>query len=515
MRGTGQQRTGRRAAVYVRVSTEEQTEGYSLSAQERAGEAYCAQHGWEPIVYREEGRSARTDDLAKRPAFAQMLEDAEAGRIVVVVVHKLDRFARNRRVAFEAFERLGKAGVGFVSLSEQMDYSSPAGQLMLTMLVGLGQFYSDNLAFETKKGKQERKRQGLYNGLLPFGVTKGTDGIPTRDRTARPDPAGRTREVVPAEGLLMAFELAAAGQSDLDIAKALNAAGHRTSGNRGANPFSKDTVRRILTNRFYLGELPDGEGGWLPGKHDTLVDPTLFAQAQRAREANTQRPLRLGQSASPWALSGVATCSCGASMRACGRADGKRRIQCVGRAERGACDEPTFYAHLIEDQIGTLLHQFVIPPSDQHRLYAAWRHSQSSSVDIVAERLRLTRKLERLKRLYIEGDLEEGDFREQKAATITALAALPHEQGNPDETTGRRLVGYLADLSSAWGVATPTERNKIARQLFVEVIVENRTAVAPVPRPEMRPFFKTLSCQVPDEVTRWRKRRDSNPRSQP
>jgi DNA invertase Pin-like site-specific DNA recombinase len=187
------------AAVYVRVSSEEQVQGYSLAAQERAGEAYCAQHGWEPVVYREEGKSARTDDLAKRPAFAQLLSDVEAGRIGVVVIHKLDRFARDRRVAFDAFERLGKAGVGFVSLSEQMDYSSPAGQLMLTMLVGLGQFYSDNLAFETRKGKAERKRQRLYNGLLPFGLKRGEDGLPV------PDP-----ETYP--GLLLAFQLGGRGR---------------------------------------------------------------------------------------------------------------------------------------------------------------------------------------------------------------------------------------------------------------------------------------------------------------
>jgi site-specific DNA recombinase len=90
-----------------------------------------------------------------------MLEDAEAGRIDVIVVHKNDRFARNRRIAFETFDRLSKCGVGFVSIAENMDYSTPAGQLMLTMLVGLNQFYSDNLSLETKKGKHERKAQDL------------------------------------------------------------------------------------------------------------------------------------------------------------------------------------------------------------------------------------------------------------------------------------------------------------------------------------------------------------------
>src|SRR5215208_2686925 len=108
-----------RAALYERVSSEEQVEGYSLDAQDRAGRHYCDAHAWEIVqVYRDEGRSARTDDLAKRPAFQQMLGDAEAGLLDVVVVHKLDRFARNLRVAFDAFERLAKARVGFVSLGE-------------------------------------------------------------------------------------------------------------------------------------------------------------------------------------------------------------------------------------------------------------------------------------------------------------------------------------------------------------------------------------------------------------
>ena len=101
---------GKRAGGYVRVSTEEQAEGYSLGAQERAAGAFCQAHGWRAVVYAEEGKSARTDDAAKRPTFRRLLEDAEAGRIDVVVVHKLDRFARNRRVPFEASSGWARPG---------------------------------------------------------------------------------------------------------------------------------------------------------------------------------------------------------------------------------------------------------------------------------------------------------------------------------------------------------------------------------------------------------------------
>src|SRR5262245_48150886 len=145
-----------RAALYERVSSEEQVEGYSLDAQDRTGRLYCQTHGWEVVeVYRDEGRSARTDDLAMRPAFQQMLADAQAGLIDVVIVHKLDRFARNLRVTLETLEKLERAGVGFVSISEQMDFTTPIGKVILATLAAFAQYYSDNLATEVRKGKHE------------------------------------------------------------------------------------------------------------------------------------------------------------------------------------------------------------------------------------------------------------------------------------------------------------------------------------------------------------------------
>ena len=93
------------------------------------------------------------------------------------------------------------------------------------------------------------KQIQLETRLLPFGVPKGENGIPT------PDPATHP-------GLLLAFEVAGQGKSDKEVAAALNLAGYRTTGNGGANPFSKDMVRVVLTDRFYLAYLPNGDGGW-------------------------------------------------------------------------------------------------------------------------------------------------------------------------------------------------------------------------------------------------------------
>ena len=138
------------------------------------------------------------------------MNDALAGKYDVLVVHKIDRFSRKLRITLEYFEKLGKAGVGFVSIQNEIDYSTPTGKFMLVMQGGLAELYSDNLSEETKKGMAERKRQGLYCGSLPFGAMKDQYGVPV------PDPATHP-------GLILAFELGAQGKSDREVAQALNA----------------------------------------------------------------------------------------------------------------------------------------------------------------------------------------------------------------------------------------------------------------------------------------------------
>ena len=157
-----QVKVNKRAAGYFRVSSEEQVEGYSISAQERAYRLFVEAHGYTSVgEYSDEGRSARTDNIKKRPQFARMLQDAQAGLFDVIVVHKMDRFSRSLRVAVQVFELLGKCNIGLVSVSEpNLDYSTPQGKLFMHMLWALAQFYSDNLSQETKKGKNERKLQG-------------------------------------------------------------------------------------------------------------------------------------------------------------------------------------------------------------------------------------------------------------------------------------------------------------------------------------------------------------------
>ena len=271
-----------RVAIYTRVSTEEQVDGHSLSAQVELVRQYAGQRGWEIVhVYEERGRSGKT---ALRPEFQRMLRAAESRLFDIVIVHKLDRFSRSLQDVLHYLGHLDKQGVSLISISENWDFTTPIGRLMLAMFAALAEWYVNNLSDETSKGKRERARSGSWNGTLPFGYTTPKRlkqmllDLGADFEAAKVDEAeysqkaaiiedvldqanGRHREtdamVCPftSPGLRLAFERYSQGlSSDTDIAMLLTHNGYRTNGQFGSNPFGKDTITHLLQNRFYLGE---------------------------------------------------------------------------------------------------------------------------------------------------------------------------------------------------------------------------------------------------------------------
>ena len=162
-----------KAATYVRASSEDQVEGFSLDAQRRVITEFCQARGWDIThQYADEGKSAWVESAAKRQAFHQMLTDAANREFDVVVTHSLDRLSRNLMVTLNAFHTFSSNGVTYVSATQEIDYSTPEGKLFMTMVAVFAQYFSDSLSGHTKKGMRERTRQGLFNGDPPFGYQR-------------------------------------------------------------------------------------------------------------------------------------------------------------------------------------------------------------------------------------------------------------------------------------------------------------------------------------------------------
>lgn len=467
-----------RAALYARVSTQEQVDGYSLDAQKHAFQNLIKERGWAAYrEYVEEGRSAHSDSAAKRPAFQAAITDALDAEYDVLVVHKIDRFSRRLQVTLEYFEKLGKAGVGFISMQEEMDYTTPQGKLMLTLQGGLAEFYSANLSQEVKKGLGERKRQGLYCGSLPFGVAAGEDGAPA----PHPETYAGLKEI---------FEQSAFGKTDREIAQLMNARGFKTAGSRGNRPFQTSSVRGILKNRFYLGFLPDGKGGWLNGMHDPLIDQDVWNRAQAARSrrrTSTESRTPAGKRIS--SLTGMTYCwSCHGRIHTQQIYKGEPRLGCYQRQQGSDCRHRSTPLSVYEKQIEAYLKTFHVPDDYQAIILEnADRRSQNVE-DSASRKANLERRLRRVRDLYELGDYERAEYISRRDKILGEIASLSPVTDRADHL--ERLAKFLADVSEGWSAASPEKRNKLARVLFDQVWLEDRSVVAVKPRPELESFFK-------------------------
>ena len=275
-----------------------------------------------------------------------MMEDARAGNYDVLVVHKSGRFSRKLRLALEYFGKLGKAGVGFVSIENQMDYTTPSGKFMLVMQGGLAELYSDNLSQEVKKGLAERKAQGFHLGPMPFGATTGEDGV------AIPDPRNY-------EGLKLAFKLGAEGHTDRQIAQELNLRDYRTVGTRAGKPFAPTTVKGILTNKFSRGYLKEDTGDWVRGRHESFISEELWSAAQETRKRNrTSTHSKCGTGKRVWSLTGLTHCwECKGRIHAQTIYKGTPRLGCYTRQKGHGCNHKSGGLKVYEDQLVKYLEQ--------------------------------------------------------------------------------------------------------------------------------------------------------------
>jgi len=149
------------AFAYARYSSDNQR-AESIDAQLQAIFAYAALHGIHIVdTYIDEIKTART---AQRPAFQRMI--AEADRVDAVLVHKLDRFARDRRDSTHYDGVLEEKGVKLISVLEAFD-DSPESVILKSVLEGMAEYFSKNLSREVMKGHTINAQRGVWNGGKP------------------------------------------------------------------------------------------------------------------------------------------------------------------------------------------------------------------------------------------------------------------------------------------------------------------------------------------------------------
>ena len=260
------------AVIYARYSSDNQREE-SIEGQIRECTAYAEKNGITVIKhYIDRALSAKTDN---RPDFQQMIKDSEKRLFDIVLVWKLDRFARNRYDSAHYEYLLERNHVKLVSATEPIS-DSPAGIMVKSMLTGMAEYYSAELSEKVVRGMTENVLKGKYNGgTIPIGFKVD------EEKFFQIDP-------LKAPFVVEAFQRYNDGATMKELMNWLNDSGVTTNRNQ---KFTYNSVQKLLTNKRYIGE-NHFKDIVMPDSIPAIVDKDLFEEVQLKIKKNSRAPAR-------------------------------------------------------------------------------------------------------------------------------------------------------------------------------------------------------------------------------
>ena len=491
--------TPKAAVSYLRVSTQDQAErgggadeGFSIPAQREANKKKAASLG--ALVVKEfvdRGASARSAD---RPELQKMLEYVadSTNRIDYVIVHKVDRLARNRGDDIDITRVLQKAGVKLVSSTESID-ESPSGILLHGIMSSIAEFYSRNLANEVIKGLSQKAKSGgtNYRAALGYKNVRTVDDKGREDRTVVID-----EERAPL--ITLAFQYFATGDwtvNDLAEHLALQGLTTKATPKIPSQPMKKRILNKILLNPYYKG-LVYFQGALYPGKHQPLVDEDTWQQVQEvlASHVNGERTRK-----HPHFLKSTVYCgNCGSRLLVQNATNHSGDVYpyfvCAGRqSKRTDCDQKAVLIEEVERQIERLYERVSISP-DLRQSLEKWLQAKisDSAKEFKAELIRLNaqkEKLEHKRQKLLEAHYADAIpldlLKTEQEAIAKALIDIDKEI-NAYDTHYEVLQGNLNkafDLIEDCGKTYKSAPDKIKRAfnqaLFEKILVYSDGSISP------------------------------------
>lgn len=262
-----------RAALYVRVSTDEQAEeGYSLDAQLDVLRTYCEVQDLQIAgEFVDDGYSGRNEN---RPAYRRLFSPEVRPTWDVLVVMKMDRIHRNSRNFMNMMDDLERHHQQFVSTYDRIDTSTAVGRFLMNMIQSLAQLESEQTGERTYMGMHQKAEEG--DGILgfnaPYGYMFSDDGLVPQE-----DEAPVISEI---------FAMYLSGMPMDDIAYRLNSSGTLT---RRGNPWNKFNLRTILHNPIYAGYLHWEDMVW-KGDFEAIIDVSTFDRTQELMASRIRNP---------------------------------------------------------------------------------------------------------------------------------------------------------------------------------------------------------------------------------
>lgn len=432
---------------YVRVSTQKQGEGVSLEAQKEAISEFALRNDLFICRWFEEKVTAAKSG---RPVFGAMVKELIRGGAQGLVVHKIDRSARN----FADWAKVGDlsdAGVDVHFASETLDFRSRGGRLSADIQAVIAADYIRNLREETLKGMRGRLKQGFCPWGAPLGYRNHGGG---KVKTLDPLLAPHLRRL---------FELYASGRHSLwSLVSEMRQSGFRTPAGR---TLSKHAIEAILSNPFYCGVLKvRSTGETFPGKHEALISVSLFRAVQELKAGKAGKKVTRHS----FAFRGLFRCA----LCRHGITPERQKGHVYYRCHTPSCGTKSVREEVIEQAIAQLFATFGFD-RETTEAFEGWVAGVFGEEAIREERrsvaVRLTQTDERLSRLtdaFIDRHIDERTFASRKEALLLDRRRLEEQASATTGVTAERAVKFFElvnTVAAAYDSAELPDKRQIIR----------------------------------------------------
>ena len=483
-----------KCVIYLRVSTEEQVDNYSLDTQSDICRKEAERRGLTVAdTFREEGRSAKT--IKERPTLIDMLDYCRKNKreIGAVIVYRLDRISRQTADYLAIRKKLAECDITLISASEPTG-DTPTERFIETMLAGFAQMDNDVRGERARNGMRARFMSGLYNGAPPLGYLR-INGYAAKDPETF-------------SALQSAWELMATGTKSLrDIANMLDEQGIREK-RKGhmETRLRKQTMSRIFRNKFYAGKVVSKKYGTeVEGQHPPMITEETFYRVQAVldgRNFNTQITLAKRTHHNPdFPLRRIVHCGrCGQSFTG-SWSKGKRSLYgyyfCFKRCQ--AKSNVPFSE--IEPETSALLKKITLKPETAQLINAYIRRTfilrmsslkqKRDQADIELKKVYETRQA--LIEKNLSGIYSDEIFKEQNKILEEKIAAI---QAAKDETVIEKynleaITNFIqtkfTDLDKAFNEADLERKRVLVCSIYPEGLTWNYPGYSNTP---MSPFYR-------------------------
>ncbi len=477
----------KKMAAYVRVSTPKQVEeGESLAVQEKRLKVEAKRRGWELILYREPGISAKD---ANRPAYQQMRADLESGSVEGAIAIKLDRFWRSLPLAVSEIDVLvTQWGRDLMTLDGLLDYTTPEKRLQTNIMAALAQWQREQQAERVRDSMVYRAEEGRFNGgRVALGYRSLKNGL----LAIHEEEARQVREI---------FQLCLVKETTYGVCDTINKAGWRTRANK---PWDVASVRKILMNPIYVGDLvynrrhkgkprPLSEHIRKAGVFPAIVSRETFEAVQQVR-ADINAIFAPRAQRSPYLLSGIVFCHCGARMQG-HRNERWRYYRCAAAVHKGpsVCPSKTqIRADKLEEAVVQQLFEFRVDAEALRRLMSETNEERRAGLVGLHERMahlegRLTKlagRQEQIKDAFedkayslqeMKRRLEKAKHETKEVESALAQARAEKQKIETETTDVHRAVRCLETAWEAYVILDFEDRQQLLRSLIDRVVVRDQ-----------------------------------------